>query len=265
MHFDPARHAGGRPRTPARVSERSDPPPPNLPGRGTSLGERRGAPRVAPPLPNVPEPPSHVIIRAEYDRAAAGYDRRWARYNRASLALLRPWIAGRELGRVVDVGSGTGNLLPFLAECGARVDAYAGLDLSPEMLRVARGKGSGVGVDTGFVAADAEKLPLRDASFDTAVSASVLHYWEDAAAALDEIRRVLRPAGRLLLIDWLRDPVPMRLLNAWMRITRLRYHRMYSRDELADVLAVAGFRVYAEARGNAGGPWRLIAIDARPA
>jgi ubiquinone/menaquinone biosynthesis C-methylase UbiE len=204
-----------------------------------------------------------VTIRAEYDHAAADYDRRWARYNRASLAPLRPWIAGGDLGRVVDVGCGTGNLLPFLAASGARVEGYTGVDLSPGMLRVALDKARDADVRARFVAADAETLPLRDASFDTAVSASALHYWDDPDAGLAQIRRVLRPGGRLLLVDWLRDPLPMRLLNAWMRITRVRYRRMYSRAELGDALAAAGFRVQAEARVGAGGPWRLIAVDAR--
>ncbi|WP_420128845.1 class I SAM-dependent methyltransferase [Longimicrobium sp.] len=202
-----------------------------------------------------------MTIRAEYDRAAADYDRRWARYNRASLELLRPWTEGRDLGRVVDVGCGTGNLLPLLTGSAGRTGGYVGVDLSPEMLRVARGKGSGVG-PIGFVAADAEGLPLRDGSFDTAVSASVLHYWDDADAALAEIRRVLRPGGRLLLLDWLRDPLPMRLLNAWMRITRVQYRRMYSRVEMRDALARAGFDLRMEVRGSAGGLWRLIALEA---
>lgn len=204
-----------------------------------------------------------MTVRAEYDRAAADYDRRWARYNRASLDLLRPWVAGSELGRVVDVSCGTGNLLPLLAESGFRMQAYVGVDLSPEMLRIAQGKANGAAGPAGFVAADAGRLPLRDGSFDTAVSASALHYWDDAGAGLAEIRRALRPGGRLLLLDWVRDPLPMRLLNAWMRTTRVRYRRMYSRAELTEALAAAGFRVEAQARGSAGGPWRLIAFDAR--
>ena len=204
-----------------------------------------------------------MTIRAEYDRAAADYDRRWARYNLASLALLRPWIEGASLGQVVDVGCGTGNLLPLLRDCGGRMEGYVGADLSPGMLLVARGKARDG--RTGFVAVDAARLPLRDAAFDTAVSASALHYWDDARAGLAEIRRVLRPGGRLLLLDWLRDPLPMRALDAWMRISRVEYRRMYSRAELADALADAGFRVQAEARGSAGGPWRIIAFDARAA
>ena len=202
-----------------------------------------------------------MTIRAEYDRAAADYDRRWARYNRASLELL-PLVFqdAADLGRVVDVGCGTGNVLPYLAESGVQMRDYVGVDLSADMLRVARGKVAAA--RAGFAAADAGKLPLREASFDTAICASVLHYWEDADAGLAEIRRVLRPGGRLLLVDWLRDPLPMRLLNAWMRITRVRYRRMYSRAELRDALVRAGFRVQVEVRGSAGGPWRLIGIHA---
>lgn len=206
-----------------------------------------------------------MTIRAEYDAAAADYDRRWARYNQASADLLRPWVRHADLGRVVDVGCGTGELLPLFASSAARVQAYAGADLSPEMLRVARRKAAGLEPRAVFVAADAGALPFRAESFDTAISASSLHYWADARAGLAEIRRVLRPGARLLLLDWHRDPPPMRLLNAWMRIARIEYRRMYSRAELADALAAAGFRVQAEARGAAGGPWRLIAFDARAA
>lgn len=199
-----------------------------------------------------------TAVPHEYARGAAEYDRRWARYERSTLALLRPWIAGRALGRVLDVGCGTGNLLPLLADDG--VDAYAGIDPAPMMLRVAREKLRASTIPAGFVAATAEALPFAAGAFDTAVSASTLHDWDDPHAGLAEIRRVLRPGGELLLLDWDRDPLPMRLLNAWMRITRTGYRRMYARGEMADALAAAGFRVTAEARGAAGGPWRVIAF-----
>ena len=204
-----------------------------------------------------------MTVRAEYERAAADYDRRWARYNQASLALLRPWVAGRDLGRVVDVGCGTGNLLPLIAQSAARVESYVGADLSPRMLRVAWEKAAGAGMRTGFAAADAGALPLRPESFDTAVCASVLHYWHDAGGGLREIRRALRPGGRLLLLDWWRDPPSMRLLDAWMRLTRVEYNRVYSQVEMMEIVRSAGFRIEDEARGSAGGPWRLIAFATR--
>jgi ubiquinone/menaquinone biosynthesis C-methylase UbiE len=196
----------------------------------------------------------------EYAAAAAEYDRRWARYNAASLALLRPWVTGRELGRVLDVGCGTGNLLPLLTDSAARVESWAGIDPAPAMLRIARDKLRASAIRGGLVAAAAEALPFANGRFDTAISASTLHDWADPHAGLAEIRRVLRPGGELLLLDWHRDPLPMRLLNAWMRITRTRYRRMYARAEMVDALAAAGFRVTAEARGAAGGPWRVIAF-----
>ena len=211
------------------------------------------------PVPASTPPVPHDVPH-EYARGAAEYDRRWARYNGASLALLRPWVAGRALGRVLDVGCGTGNLLSLLAESGARADRYTGIDPAPAMLRMAREKLRTSPVRGGVLAATAEALPLADGAFQTAISASTLHDWSDPHAGLAEIRRVLRPGGALLLLDWHRDPLPMRLLNAWMRLTRMGYRRMYARGEMVDALARAGFRVTAEARGAAGGPWRVIAF-----
>ncbi|HEX6911494.1 MAG TPA: class I SAM-dependent methyltransferase [Longimicrobium sp.] len=199
-------------------------------------------------------------IPHDYARGAADYDRRWARYNQASLALLRPWLAGRALGRVLDVGCGTGNLLGLLAGCGARVDAYAGVDPAREMLRVAGEKLPASSIRGALAECVAEALPFADGAFDVAVSASNLHDWADPAAGFAEVHRVLRPGGELLLLDWHRDPLPMRLLNAWMRLTRVRHGRMYARGEMVNALARAGFRVGAEARGAAGGPWRVIAL-----
>ncbi|HEY7771409.1 class I SAM-dependent methyltransferase [Longimicrobium sp.] len=202
-------------------------------------------------------------IRREYDRAAAEYDRRWARYNHASLALLRPWIAGPTLGRVLDVGCGTGNLAPALAEWGASVDAYVGVDLSPGMVRMAAPKLGVGGWPGAVVAGSALALPIATASFDTALCASNLHYWPDAHVGLAELRRVLRPGGRLLLVDWDRAPLRMRAFDLWMRRgLRIKYHRMYSRREMRALLLEAGFRVAHEARGAAGLLWRLAAFEA---
>jgi ubiquinone/menaquinone biosynthesis C-methylase UbiE len=202
-------------------------------------------------------------IRREYDHAAAEYDRRWARYNRASLALLRPWIEGRNLGRVLDVGCGTGNLARALAAWGAAVDVYVGVDLSPGMLAMAAPK-LGAGRWPGAaVAGSALALPMETVSFDTALCASNLHYWPDARVGLAEIRRVLRPGGRLLLVDWDRAPLRMRAFDLWMRrALRVEYQRMYSRQEIRALLYDTGFRVAHESRGAAGMMWRLAGFEA---
>lgn len=204
-------------------------------------------------------------VRGAYDRDAARYDRRWAAYNRRSLEIVRPWLEGREVGVVLDAGCGTGNLLPALARWNGRAARYIGVDASLGMLEVARGKAAGVPWPAALAAGAVEALPVPDAASDTVVCASILHALADPAEALRELRRVLRPDGRLVLLDWSRDPLPMRLLDLGMRIARVPYRRMYARREVEALLAAAGFRVEARARGAAGGPWRLAAFLAAPA
>ncbi|HEU0055146.1 MAG TPA: class I SAM-dependent methyltransferase [Longimicrobium sp.] len=203
-----------------------------------------------------------AVLR-EYARLAGEYDRRWARYLAASVALLRPALAGRELGDVLDVGCGTGLVLRALAECDATVRRYAGADPAAEMLAVAAERARGIAIPHDFVAAPAEALPFDPASFDTAVSASSLHYWTAPERALDGIRRALRPGGRFVLLDWCRDSPAMKTMNAAMRLRRIPYHHMWSTAELRALLEGAGFRVGGVAHGRAGGGWRLVRIEAR--
>jgi hypothetical protein len=77
------------------------------------------------------------------------------------------------------------------------------------------------------------------------------------------VRRVLRPGGTLLLLDWHRDPLPMRIVNAAMRIRRIPYRRMYGAAAIRALLGGAGFAVEDEARRAIGAWWRVIAFRAR--
>jgi ubiquinone/menaquinone biosynthesis C-methylase UbiE len=206
--------------------------------------------------------PTTDAVRREYAALAERYDRRWATYVERSLTLLRPWVEGAALGRVLDVGCGTAALLPRLRAWSANFSAYAGLDMAPEMLLAARAKSAGAPHSAAFVVGDAGALPFRAASFDTVVSASSLHYWDEAEAVFAEIRRVLRPGGRLLLLDWSRDSLVMKIADAAMRLGGVEYVRTYACAEVAALLDRAGFRVTREARGSAGSFWRVLAFDA---
>jgi ubiquinone/menaquinone biosynthesis C-methylase UbiE len=201
-------------------------------------------------------------VRGEYATLAARYDRQWATYNAQSLALLRPFVAGAELGRVLDLACGTANLLPRLSAWGACVDGYVGVDLAPEMLLAARPKLAASPFPAAAVAADVAALPFADDAFDTIITASALHDWPQPERAFAEMHRVLHSGGRLLLLDWCRDTVGMKALNAVLRIARNPFHRMYSRGDAAALLAGAGFRIAREHRAAIRFPWTLMVFDA---
>ena len=190
---------------------------------------------------------------ASYDRLAGDYDRRWAAYNTRSLALLRPYVAAADLGQVLDLACGTANLLPRLGEWGARVDHYTGVDVS---------KLTASPIPAAVEVADAAVLPFPGARFDTVVSASALHDFPEPRRALAEVRRVLSPRGRLLLVDWSRGRVTMRALNAFLRLSGDSFRRMYTIDEAGALLRDAGFRVVSVERRAIDWLWELMVIEA---
>lgn len=103
------------------------------------------------------------------------------------------------LGRLLDIGTGTGRMLELLAP---RAETAVGIDLSREMLALARARLAAAGLGRcALRQADMARLPFRAASFDLAVLSMVLHYADDPAAVLAEAARVLAPGGTLAVID----------------------------------------------------------------
>jgi SAM-dependent methyltransferase len=122
---------------------------------------------------------------------AAIYDSALRRGERAGMADQRRELLSAASGRVLEIGAGTGLNLPFYPD-GADV-----VLTEPDPLMARR-------VGLPIVPAAAEALPFDDATFDTAVSTLVLCTVEDPARAVAELRRVLRPGGRLLFIEHVR-------------------------------------------------------------
>jgi SAM-dependent methyltransferase len=119
-------------------------------------------------------------------------------------------------GRLLDIGTGTGRVLELLA---SRISQGVGVDASKAMLALARSRLARAGLTHCSVRlADMYRLPLADASFDLAVVQMVLHYAEDPPSVLAEAARVLRPGGRLIVIDLAphgRGDLLTRLAHRW--------------------------------------------------
>ncbi len=108
-------------------------------------------------------------------------------------------LAGIRPGqRVLDVACGTGALTCQLPEWVGSAGSVVGLDPSPEMLAVARRKAPGL----SWIEARAEALPFPDGCFDSVVSQFGFMFFDDRAAALREMLRVLRPGGKLAIAVW---------------------------------------------------------------
>lgn len=135
--------------------------------------------------------------RTDYDEFAAAYSADNevnllnGHYERPAMLALAGEVAGR---RILDVGCGSGPLSAALRDRGAVV---SGFDLSAAMIDLARARlGDGVDLRVHDLA---DPLPYVDAAFDDVVASLVLHYLADWTGPLAELRRVLKPGGRLIL------------------------------------------------------------------
>ncbi|AOP48790.1 class I SAM-dependent methyltransferase [Streptomyces lydicus] len=150
-------------------------------------------------LPDVPESPARPAEPArvnDYDSFAEAYSAGTennlvnAYYARPAMVALAGDVSGR---RILDAGCGSGPLSAALRDRGAVV---TGIDASAGMLALARRR---LGDDAALHVGDlSDPLPFADGVFDDVVASLVLHYLEDWGPTLAELRRVLRPGGRLI-------------------------------------------------------------------
>ncbi len=140
---------------------------------------------------------------------------------------------GGDLGSLLDVGTGTGRIAELLAPAASHVTA---LDKSPEMLRIARTRLQNLRADQiNLVQGDFSALPLADGAFDTLTFHQVLHYAQSPERVLGEAARVMRPGGRIAIVDFAaHDREHLRLDHAHARLG-------FSDAQMLELLTGAGF------------------------
>jgi ubiquinone/menaquinone biosynthesis C-methylase UbiE len=191
-----------------------------------------------------------------WDRSAPGYDKQIAFFEKTWFAGGREWLGACANGRVLEVAVGTGRNLPHYP-----ADAtLTGVELSSAMLSVARQRAADLDRQVDLHEGDAEQLPFGDASFDTVVCALALCTIPDPARAIGEMKRVLVPGGRLLLLDHIGSTWPPIRAAQWLleRVTIRAAGEHFTRRPLPLVQA-AGFEVVASERLKAGTVERTVA------
>jgi ubiquinone/menaquinone biosynthesis C-methylase UbiE len=184
-----------------------------------------------------------------WDKRAPTYDRSMGLMETLLFGNGRARVCSQAVGDVLEIAVGTGRNLPFYPEH----IRLTGIELSANMLAIARRRAETLGREVDLHRGDAQNLPFPDETFDTVVCTFSLCSIPDDRKAVAEMKRVLRPGGRLLLLDhvpstsrlwrdiqWLLEQVTLRLEGEHML-----------RRPLEHVLA-EGFEIEATERSKAG-------------
>jgi ubiquinone/menaquinone biosynthesis C-methylase UbiE len=144
-------------------------------------------------------------LQSAYDQIADQYAKKiWFDQHILGVARLRKRLLSKARGQILEVACGTGQNFPAFAS-GSEITA---VDLSPNMLESAGRNAIGYGLDVNFAVMDAEKLEFADGSFDTVVSTLSTCTFPNPVRALQEMRRVCRPDGLILLLEHGHSNVP---------------------------------------------------------
>lgn len=206
-------------------------------------------------------PEQDRLLRDHYRSWSKTYDRAFRDYSAQTLAEAVDALGSPLPGRVLDLACGTGLLIERLLAVDPTL-SIVGVDLSEDMLAHARRRFEGR-AEVSLRSGRAEAVPLADASVDAVVIANAFHLVRDRAAALRECRRVLVPGGSLVIVDWCRDSVPMRVLARWLALSQRLERRIVGLRNLHDELESAGFRIDIARRFRAKPLWGLMTFRAR--
>jgi ubiquinone/menaquinone biosynthesis C-methylase UbiE len=164
--------------------------------------------------------------------------------------------------RVLDVGCGTGVLEARIHERFPETQVW-GLDLSEGMLSHAKKRCRAAGERIHLVRGDSERLPFADNAFDVVTCCHSFHHYPNAKGVLAEMHRVLRPGGRLLIVDGDRDGLWGRLIFDGLVVWVEGPVRHWSRAGVRDLYEEAGFNQIHHRRRGGPLPFLLTAGRAK--
>jgi ubiquinone/menaquinone biosynthesis C-methylase UbiE len=196
-------------------------------------------------------------VRRLQDKAAPKYDRTMGRWERVLFGGGREWVCSQARGDVLEIAIGTGRNLPHYP-ADVRLTA---IELSPEMLNIARKRAADLGREVDLRKGNAEALPFDDGSFDTVICTFALCTIPDDRKAVAEAMRVLRPGGRFIAIEHVGSPVGVvRAVERLIEPLTVRFEGDHLTREPLDHLNAEGFKVEQLHRSKWGIVERVLAV-----
>jgi ubiquinone/menaquinone biosynthesis C-methylase UbiE len=202
-----------------------------------------------------PSPETDRVRRIQ-DKEAPRYDRQISFFERILFGGGREWVCAQAEGEVLELAAGTARNLPFYPP-GVKLTA---VELSPEMLAIGRKRAEEVGRDVDLRQGDVQDLDFQDASFDTVVCTLGLCTIPEPRKAVAEAKRVLRPGGKLILLEHVRSPsLPVRAIERMLDPISVRFQADHLTREPLDYLKAEGFEVERLERSKWGIVERVLA------
>jgi ubiquinone/menaquinone biosynthesis C-methylase UbiE len=201
-----------------------------------------------------------ATVRQQYNQLADQYDRRWQQYITNTLMFFQAWMHLAPNAIVLDIACGTGELERLLLTQNPQ-QQITGIDISNEMLMQAQQKlKSFPTVD--FQVATARSLPFQNHQFDVVLSANSFHYFDEPETVLQEMQRVLKPDGKLLLLDWCRDSWLCRIYDWVLQWLDPAHRQCYTQAELHHLLISTQFKIGRSQKVRFGWLWELMVVEA---
>jgi ubiquinone/menaquinone biosynthesis C-methylase UbiE len=184
-----------------------------------------------------------------YEKEAPKYDRQMRFFDWALFAGCREWVCSQAEGEVLEIAVGTGRNLRHYPT-GVKL---TGIEFSPAMFEIAREQANELGGEIDLRVGDAQALEFPDTSFDTVVCTLALCTIPNDRAAVAEVRRVLRPGGRFLLLEHVRSPISsVRRVQRMLEPLALRFEGDHLLREPLDHLRAEGFDLLRVLRSKLG-------------